>query len=265
MASVVDTHVSRVAENLTSIGEALNLSFVRPLAQLRSLCLHGNAISDMVGVDALVHLVELNLSSNYITRIKGLDGLQQLRNLNLASNRLESLDGLNPLVSLERFTCAHNHITSLQGLTTLHGANALTSLDIRNNCIQDLKELSVIAPLHKLTSLQVSGGTHPNAISLMSTFRAAVTATFPQVSLVCVTLLLDHPMQSLNIHKYHRVLTVDRLVVFSVTTTQTGDEQLSNFDRTQGTTPDLDPSGRFFSPEIVILFLKSVHKLEVAI
>lgn len=176
-------HVSRVAESIGTIPAAVDT--ISDLVRIRSLCLHGNSLSSMLGLEKLCALTELNLSANNITQLSGLDCLSQLRTLNVASNRLTSLDGLPCLPALDRFNCAHNFISSLGALSHLHptdqNAPRLAHLDVRNNILKDLQELAVLQPFSALRNLYISGGSHPNAISTMSSLRPAVAAVLPQV------------------------------------------------------------------------------------
>jgi Leucine-rich repeat (LRR) protein len=170
-------HVSRVGEGLASVSSVLQCLDVR---HIRSLCLHGNSITSCQGLDGLCNVTELNLSANYISALRGLAALPELCTLNLASNRLKSLDDLPCLPKLKRFSCAHNAVSSLRGMSSLKGS-PLGSLDLRNNCIAQLKELAVLSPLAGLSQIRISGGSHPNPISQLPGLLPALATALPQV------------------------------------------------------------------------------------
>ena len=173
-------HVSRVGDQLASIPAALPADAEH--GAIRSLCLHGNCITQCTGLDALTALTELNLSSNSIASLAGLPGLPELCLLNMASNRLQDLSHLPQLPALTRLNCAHNSINSLHGLTALHVAKSpLETLDLRNNRIDQLTELAALTPVTTLRKLQLSGGARSNGIACLPTLAIAVATALPQV------------------------------------------------------------------------------------
>jgi Leucine-rich repeat (LRR) protein len=172
--------VSRVGEQLPSVQAALQEG--ADASDIRSLCLHGNVITHCAGLGGLQALTELNLSANNITTLHGFEPLPALRVLNLASNRLQDLSGLPALPALERLSCAHNSISCLRSLAVLASASSpLDTLDLRNNCIDQLTELAVLAPISRLRELQLSGGSHANGIARAASLAAAVATALPQV------------------------------------------------------------------------------------
>jgi Leucine-rich repeat (LRR) protein len=86
---------------------------------VRSLCLHGNEISTLDGLEQFTNLVDLNLSANALSEMEGLQNLRNLRSLNLASNRIQHISGMQGMSQLESLNLAHNFITSLSGLAAL--------------------------------------------------------------------------------------------------------------------------------------------------
>lgn len=160
-------HYSRVGEGLTAVpADLLHLS------SLRSLCLHGNSISSLegAGLSRLTRLTDLNLSSNALTSPLGLAGCTALRRLDLSSNRLPGVGGLGGLVRLERLLLAHNFISDLGGLRDLSGG-ALQVLDLRDNCIASLQQLSALAGCVGLRTLLLAGGCPGNPVCATPTYR----------------------------------------------------------------------------------------------
>lgn len=171
--------LSNVGQGISSILSVPEICSNRNLA---SICFHGNNISRIEGLQHQQHLTDLNLSSNCITAIEGLQNLEKLTLLNLASNRIQTIQGLHGLTNLQRLSLAHNFISSLAGLSALQGPNnSLRLLDLRNNAISSLQELSVLAACPHLKSLLLEGGSPGNPICSLPSYRAAVAAALPQI------------------------------------------------------------------------------------
>ena len=109
---------------------------------LRSLCVHGHALTAIDGLQGLRQLTDLNLSANAITSLAGLECLRALQFLNLSRNHLTSTAGLGQCTRLQRLVLSSNYITSLGGLGDL-GAYApqLSVVDLRANQLADVEEL----------------------------------------------------------------------------------------------------------------------------
>lgn len=149
--------VSCIGQGLVSISQVPDL---HRLTSLRSLCLHGNNITRIEGLQQLAGLADLNLSSNAIDAIdpSALRGLSSLTSLNLASNRLQSISGLDGLSSLEVLNLSYNYLTSLSGLSALQGPRcALRQLNIKHNQLSTLQSFSVLVGCINLRWLQVAG------------------------------------------------------------------------------------------------------------
>ena len=174
--------LSRVGGGLTSMQQVPELFSCQ---SLRTICLHGNNISVIEALSHLPALVELNLSSNCIYSLHNIGSLSALTSLNLASNRLSSLEGLGGLVRLARLNVAHNFIDSLAGLATLQGTSCqLTQLDIRNNQLESLQDLTVLAGCQSLVTLSLAGGTPGNPCCHTSNSRVAFALAFPKVQIL---------------------------------------------------------------------------------
>ena len=92
----------------------------------------------------LSQLIELNLSSNCIEIMDASEfsSLNKLKRLNLASNNIKRVGGLSNLIQLEELNVSHNRITSLGGLNQLTSQHVLHTLDLRDNRILNLIELT---------------------------------------------------------------------------------------------------------------------------
>ena len=178
MATSMAASVSHIGEGLTSILEVPELL---QLTALRTLCLHGNNIERIEGVQQLAGLQDLNLSSNCLTYIENLGGLTSLTSINLASNKLFEVAGLEGLRHLTHLNLSYNNLTSLSGLAALHGPHGqLRSLDVRHNQIESLPQFSVLVGCINLRELSIMGnpvGTTPN-------HRQVLLSVVPQVCIM---------------------------------------------------------------------------------
>jgi hypothetical protein len=177
-------------EELTSYGGHLHslrqVAHLSLSVNLRSLCVHGNALRRIDGLGSCRSLTDLNLSSNFLERIEGLEQLHQLRFLNLASNRLTTVGGLDANLQLERLILSHNYISTLSGLQVFHDRRAnLSVLDLRDNRIATLEEITMLAGIARLKDLRISGtNAMCNPVCCTLNFRAILAASIPQLKLL---------------------------------------------------------------------------------
>ena len=169
----------RVGEGLAEVPQDLPRGVV-------TVSLHGNAIPRLDGgrLSGLAHLVELNVSSNALESLAGLVGLVSLRRLNAASNRLTSVEGLAGLPCLERLVLRHNRLEELKGFRDQPpGGSTLREVDLRDNRVSSLVEVSAFAGLPRLENLLLGGpGGSPsgeNPVCRLGDYRSAVAAAVP--------------------------------------------------------------------------------------
>ena len=113
---------------------------------LRSLCVHGHALTAIEGLQSLGQLTDLNLSGNAITSMAGLERLGALQYLNLSRNQLTTTAGLSQCVRLQRLVLSCNQIASLGGLGDLGPyAPQLSVIDLRANQLGAVAELQHLA------------------------------------------------------------------------------------------------------------------------
>ncbi|MCL2071122.1 MAG: leucine-rich repeat domain-containing protein [Oscillospiraceae bacterium] len=173
------TSLSLVDMGLTN-SDILPLRF---MANLRTLDLSDNAITDLSPLSGLVRLESLNLGYNhFITNLTPLSGLVNLRVLDLCRNRIINLAPLSGLTNLERLFLNSNqisNITPLSGLTRLKGLslsdNQITNTAPVNTLIWlewlflNNNRISNIAPLNELgflTRLDLSDNQISNIAAL---------------------------------------------------------------------------------------------------
>ena len=170
--------ISFVGAGLTSLQQVLDLG--RQTAEARVLCLHGNRIADLQGIQQLRCLTDINLSSNEVQSFHGLQTLSALTSINLASNRLNSLQGLQTLPILERLIVSHNLIASLTTFTPQADCR-LKTLDLHNNLLASTEDLSALRACTNLRELTLSGGQPGNPLCSLPNFEQTTAHLLPQL------------------------------------------------------------------------------------
>lgn len=122
---------------------------------LRTLVLDGNPIKAMRGLAGLRHLQRLSLRETHVSRIEGLDGLNLLH-LDLSHCKLRTLAGLKGVPHLQRLQAQGNEISKL-GPGLLVKCAELTALDLRDNRIADMEQVSFLQPCVRLFDLDLRG------------------------------------------------------------------------------------------------------------
>lgn len=154
--------LSFYALNITSISDLIQqqnlLEETRPIATLRVM--HCGGLCDINGIQIkmFAKLRHLNLSSNMIEDIGELTCLHQVQELNLSCNQIWNVRGLeNMLHCLEKLNLSHNRIAGLdyfkKALTNGQVAPNLTQIDLNDNYIGDIDQISYFKPVISLKEL----------------------------------------------------------------------------------------------------------------
>lgn len=195
-ASIVmsKSRLSYVGVGLTSLKQLPDLG---KHAQIRTLCLHGNKLTSLHGIDVLASLTDINVSSNELQNAHSLQAMTALVCVNLASNRLKILDGLHALPYLKRLTVSHNVITTTKQFA--HQAACSCSLeyfDMQNNLIMSLEDLAAFKSFTSLRHLKVGGGHPGNPVCNVTEFQQIVVQLLPQLETLdgqtCATVGTQH-------------------------------------------------------------------------
>ena len=153
------SRLSHVGVGLTSLEQLPDL--FNHAAQIRTLCLHGNKIASLQGIELLTFLTDINVSSNEIQYAHSLQALTALVCINLASNKLQDLEGLHVLPNMERLIVSHNMISTTSNFADQAACRrCLKHLDLQNNQLTCLEELAAFKSFANLRHLRVAGG-HP--------------------------------------------------------------------------------------------------------
>ncbi|MDF9408171.1 MAG: Internalin-A precursor [Pelotomaculum sp. PtaB.Bin013] len=149
-----------------------NLTGLEYAANLQSLNLTNNNVSDIGVLSKLTNLQTLNLSSNQISDIRALTGLTNLQTINLGNNQISDIEALSGLTNLQTLYLDNNQIINIDGLsrlTNLHHLSlysnkisaigiltGLTDLRILNLEKNQIGEIEALTGLTKLQNLYLS-------------------------------------------------------------------------------------------------------------
>lgn len=147
-----DPGVRYITESLIrKLSKQENLAFVNSL----NLSLSkdgGKKFKFIENLEKCERLEVLNLGHNLIERIEKLERQTRLRELNLAHNRIRKIEGLEHMQSLQKLNLSANeieHIPAWMGKKM----KALRTLNLKQNVLSSLQDVSRLKPLKDLTSL----------------------------------------------------------------------------------------------------------------
>lgn len=122
---------------------------------LRYLDLSYNHISKVEGLNSLKYLEYLNLSHNYIEIIENLE-CPKLEELYIEYNKICTLniESLSSLPHIKVLAMGHNKISQLSSFEHLQ---TVKKIDLNDNCVNDLSELSHLSHSFKLCFLNMKG------------------------------------------------------------------------------------------------------------
>ncbi|XP_073414953.1 centriolin isoform X2 [Dendrobates tinctorius] len=148
----VDPGVRYITHSLIQrLSKQENLAFVNSL----NLSLSkdgGKKFKFIENLEKCERLEVLNLSHNLIERIEKLERQTRLRELNLAHNRISKIERLEQMQNLQKLNLSINeidHIPAWMGKKM----KALRTLNMKQNVISSLQDVSRLKPLKDLTSL----------------------------------------------------------------------------------------------------------------
>ncbi|XP_048196768.1 centriolin isoform X2 [Perognathus longimembris pacificus] len=128
-----------------------NLAFVKSL----NLSLSkdgGKKFRYIENLEKCVKLEVLNLSYNLVGKIEKMDKLLKLRELNLSYNKIRKIEGIENMCNLRKLNLAGNEI---EHIPVWFGKKlkSLQVLNLKDNKISSLQDVSRLKPLQDLTSL----------------------------------------------------------------------------------------------------------------
>ncbi|KAL0274806.1 UNVERIFIED_CONTAM: hypothetical protein PYX00_002844 [Menopon gallinae] len=168
--------------NLTYVDYSYNeVRYIDDLSEFWSLSylnLSHNKITKIRGLDTLRYLRHLDLSHNKIKRFENLNHMQ-ITDLNMEYNLISSFEmgscvGVSTMLNLNSLCLGNNQITQLDFLM---GCYHIRKLELQNNKIESLLELSRLRPVLKLYLLDLSG----NPVCDKRSYRYMILNTVPDV------------------------------------------------------------------------------------
>ncbi|XP_070784573.1 protein phosphatase 1 regulatory subunit 42 [Enoplosus armatus] len=137
-----------------SIGDIGDLSMCR---NLTVLYLYDNQITHICNLSFASNLTHLYMQNNNITHIDNLYNLQKLSKLYLGGNRIAVVEGLEMLSELKELHLENQRLAPGEKLlldprTLLSLAESLCVLNINNNNIDDIRDLTALKELQHLSA-----------------------------------------------------------------------------------------------------------------
>eukprot|EP00048_Salpingoeca_helianthica_P005835 m.92152 g.92152 ORF g.92152 m.92152 type:complete len:1360 (+) comp13769_c0_seq1:115-4194(+) len=164
--------------------ESANLSkasFSAKTSQMRHLCMQGNLLHKLRGVDSsdagACNIVEADFSSNMLISVSHAAPWRFLRRLDLSNNCLRSLQGIEALVDLEELCASHNMLSKISEITTLTG---LRLLFLACNLFHRSRDVCRLSALPRLHALDVTG----NALADRRDFRHFALFHLPRLQIL---------------------------------------------------------------------------------
>ncbi|XP_036934197.1 protein phosphatase 1 regulatory subunit 42 [Acanthopagrus latus] len=145
------THLHFFSKNIEDIGD---LSMCR---NLMVLYLYDNELTHIHNLDFASNLTHLYMQNNNITHIDNLSNLQNLSKLYLGGNRIAVVEGLEKLCQLKELHLENQRLAPGEKLlldprTLLSLAESLCVLNISNNNIDEIKDLTVLKELQHFSA-----------------------------------------------------------------------------------------------------------------
>ncbi|XP_038149515.1 protein phosphatase 1 regulatory subunit 42 isoform X1 [Cyprinodon tularosa] len=145
------THLYFSNKNIEEIGD---LSICR---NLTVLYLYDNQLTNICSLNFASNLTHLYLQNNNITHMDNLSNLQRLSKLYLGGNRIAVVEGLEELHGLRELHLENQKLEQGEQLlfdsrTLLALSESLCVLNINNNNIEDIRELSVLKELQHFSA-----------------------------------------------------------------------------------------------------------------
>jgi Leucine-rich repeat (LRR) protein len=125
---------------------------------LESLDLSCNGLESVEPLRALAYLQRLDVSRNAIASLEPLSSLAQLRHLAAGCNRIDSLPDLSRCTLL-RHLDLHQNLVGAAGVQNAHKLLplGLAHLDLGENAVPKLCDLTALAALKELQTLKLAG------------------------------------------------------------------------------------------------------------
>uniref|UniRef100_A0A1A8BZQ6 Protein phosphatase 1, regulatory subunit 42 n=1 Tax=Nothobranchius kadleci TaxID=1051664 RepID=A0A1A8BZQ6_NOTKA len=145
------THLHFFSKNIDEIGD------VSMCTNLTVLYLYDNQITNICNLDFASKLTHLFLQDNNISSLDNLQNLKRLSNLYLGGNRITLVEGLEELHELTELHLEDQRLASGEKLlfdprTLLSLAESLCVLNINNNNVDDIRNLSVLKKLRHFSA-----------------------------------------------------------------------------------------------------------------
>jgi dynein assembly factor 1, axonemal len=145
---------------------------------VRALWLEGNGLQEIEGLENCVELRSLYIQENCIAKIEKLDKCVQLATLNLNKNCVEKIENLGNLPKLETLMLSHNRLETKEDLEQVVECQAVTTLDVQHNRIDDVGVLDVLVQMKNLRAVYLQGNP---VVKKIKYYRKKMTVLLPDL------------------------------------------------------------------------------------
>ncbi|CAG9465169.1 unnamed protein product [Pedinophyceae sp. YPF-701] len=145
---------------------------------VRALYLEANAIEEVENLDHMTQLRSLYIANNLLREVYCLANLKALETLDVSGNLVDSLDGLAQLPKLGTLVAVGNRLEKPDAIEELRRCEALHTLDISNNKLDDEATWEILISL-PLKYLRMQGNP---VVRRVSAFRKRTLAAMPTLT-----------------------------------------------------------------------------------
>ena len=136
--------------------------------RVRKVDISRNELTNLVGLPQSV--TQLRASCNHITGWDGLQMLPRLQRVDLSDNRLRRIGPVGMCCAIRVLNLRNNRIATIGGVEGL--ARTLTSLDIANNLLSSVNDVTSLGTCTRLTVVHLAGNPLMDGIPRTSRSRA---------------------------------------------------------------------------------------------
>jgi hypothetical protein len=157
---ILTTELKKIT-NLHADGKGIsNLEGIQYLVHLKGLYMDKNKIKDVSPLSSIVSLEELSLFENQITDISPIKGLTGLIFINLGSNQISDISVIANMSRLNTFNISENQV---HDISPLKGSRSIKMLYLVSNPIIDISALKSMPNLEYLRLLKFDGKDNINS------------------------------------------------------------------------------------------------------
>eukprot|EP00941_MAST-03F_sp_MAST-3F-sp1_P004701 g4701.t1 len=145
---------------------------------LRCLYMEGNGLKVIEGLEKQVEMRSLFLQENLIEKMEGFDGMPNLDTLNLNQNYISCIENIGHLTKLRTLCVGANRLKSPDDIRGLLDCPSISTLDLKNNKLEDSEVLDIIEQMPNLAVLYLKGNP---VVGKTKFYRKTLIARLPRL------------------------------------------------------------------------------------